>query len=110
STHRDYIYDDAERLIAVVQKHAGTLANVAKTEFVYDGLSRLRVTKEYTWNGTSWALTPNSEKRRVYDGMDVVQERDGGNNVTVTYTRDGNIGGILARRAGTTSYYYHYDG
>ena len=52
----------------------------------------------------------NPEKRRLLDGMDVVQERDDDNDVTVTYTRDGNIGGILSRRSGSTSYYFHYDG
>ena len=110
STHTEYVYDDIDRLTAVITKNPSTLANQNKTEFQYDGLSRLKVTKEFTWSGSAWTLVSNSEKRRVYDGMDVVQERDGSNSVTVTYTRDGNIGGILSRRSGSTSYYYHYDG
>ena len=105
-----YVYDDADRLTSVVTRNPSTLANVGKSEFQYDGLSRLRVTKEYTWNGTAWVIVAGSEKRRVYDGMDVVQERDGSNGVGSTYTRDGNIGGILAKRSGTTSSYFHYDG
>ena len=110
SSHTEYIYDDIDRLTAVITKHPSTLANESKTEFQYDGLSRLRISKEFTWSGSAWVVVSGSEKRRVYDGMDVVQERDDDNDVTVTYTRDGNIGGILSRRSGSTSYYYHYDG
>ena len=58
-------------------------------------------------NGT---LALQNETRRVYDGMDVVQERDQNNVVTASYTRTGNIGGILARTTSSGSVFYGYDG
>ena len=43
--------------------------------------------------------------------MDVIQERDDSNAVTTTYTRDGNIGGILSKRDDNgDDYFFHYDG
>ena len=109
--HTEYVYDDSERLIAVIKKNPTTQANLSKSEFVYDGGSRLRISREYTWDDDAWVLVPNSEKRRIYDGMDVIQERDGNNAVNATYTRDGNIGGILAKRdAQEDDYFFHYDG
>jgi hypothetical protein len=57
------------------------------------------ISHEYSWDisvtPAVWKL--QGETRRIYDGMDVVQERDAQNNVTVNYTRSGNIGGLLAR-------------
>ena len=47
-----------------------------------------------------------NEKRRVYDGMDIVQERDQNNIVTASITRAGNIGGILARTTSIGSVFY----
>src|SRR5882724_4135273 len=62
----------------------------------------------------------------VYDGLRVIQERDGSNNPLVCYARGndlsgsidgaGGIGGLLARSAGysggnfTTHAFYHADG
>ena len=97
-----YAYDDADRLSSVI------VPNASKSEFLYDGSSRLRVSKEFNWQNGAWVQT--GEVRRVYDGMNVVQERDGQNNLICTYTRSGNIGGILARTDGNGSLFYHYDG
>jgi RHS repeat-associated protein len=66
-----------------------------------------------TWNVAK-------ETHYVYDGMLVVQERDGSNNPTVSYTRGkdlsggrqgaGGIGGLLAYTStGTGDHYYHSD-
>jgi RHS repeat-associated protein len=68
--------------------------------------------------GGSWVQT--GETHYIYDGMQVVQERDGSNNPLVTYTRGldisgtldgaGGIGGLLARTRhgadGVTAYYH----
>src|SRR5690606_34065826 len=113
-----YTYDDADRLSSIAYKNTQGI-NVSKSTFVYDGLSRLRISRQYTWNTQTSAWVQRSEKRRIYDGMDVIQERDGNNDVTNSYTRNGNIGGILAMvhytpdgSGGFTSdkYFYHYDG
>jgi RHS repeat-associated protein len=109
TSQREYSYDDADRLITIIDKDPATGANQSKTEFLYDGLSRIRISQEYSWSNGAWVLTPNSEKRRIYDGMDVVQERDGSNAVVCTYTRDGNIGGILAKSTPDGNFYFHYD-
>jgi len=101
-----------------------SLTNKTKAEFIYDGLGRRRITREYTWTGTAWSAP--TETRSVYDGNLLVQEQDANNNVLVTYTRGldlsgslegaGGIGGLLARTsagsandpAGST--FYHADG
>jgi RHS repeat-associated protein len=119
-----YTYDEANRLIAIVQADETTGVNQRKSEFVYDAFSRKVISREYSWDTSVtpavWKL--DSETRRIYDGMKVVQERDAQNNVTVNYTRDGNIGGLLARtvkgQAATATtpatpdqhFFYHYDG
>ena len=77
-------------------------------QFVYDGLSRLRISRYYVRVNGQLAL--QNETRRVYDGMDVVQERDQNNVVTASYTRTGNIGGLLARTSSSGSVFYGYDG
>ncbi len=115
---RGYDYDDENQLIRITE------TNSWKSEFTYDGKLRLRVRKEYTWNGSSYAVA--TETRYVYDGMLVVQERDGNNTPTITYARGrdlsgamegaGGIGGLLAMTdhtetaATVATAYYHADG
>ena len=106
-THR-YAYDDANRLSSIVRVDAQTGANEHKSEFVYDGLSRKRITREYDWAEGDWQQI--AETRFVYSGRLVIQERDANNNVAATYTRRGNIGGLLARTTADGHFYYHYDG
>ena len=107
-----YLYDEASRLIAIESRSGASQTLNSRYEFVYDGLSRLRVSKYYVAlsNGQ---LALQNETRRVYDGMDVVQERNQYNVVTASYARTGNIGGILARTTGAGnvgSTFYGYDG
>jgi RHS repeat-associated protein len=112
-------YYDAENQLTNI-----TVAGAWRTEFVYDGLHRRRIRKEYTWTGSAWSLT--NETRYVYDSLLVLQERDGNNIPVLTYTRGldlsgtlqgaGGISGLLAlsdQRASAsnpTNYYYHADG
>jgi len=91
-----YSYDDASRLIGI------TAPDGSKWQFVYDGASRLRISRQLDKTG---ALVPGSEKRRVYLGMDVVQERDAGNNVTASYS-----GGLSARSTASGTVFYGFDG
>ena len=111
-------YDDENQLVRV------TRTNEWKTEFAYDGKMRMRVRKEYTWQSGIWNL--QSETRFIYDGMLVVQERDGNNQPQVSYTRGrdlsgsfkgaGGIGGLLARtdlsaiNSFLSTVFYHCDG
>ena len=112
-----YAYDDENQLVSVWQ------TNNWRSDFVYDGKLRCRIVKEYNWSG-SWTLV--KETRLIYDGMLVIQERDGSNNVQVGYTRGndlsgslqgaGGIGGLLARQDSTQTNsllqtaFYHCDG
>jgi len=108
---KGYGYDSANELTSV------TVTNNWREEFVYDGFGRRRVRREYVW-GNQWNLA--REVRYVYDGMNVVQERDGNNNPQVSYTRGldlsgtmqgaGGIGGLLARTDNNGSALYHTDG
>jgi RHS repeat-associated protein len=132
---RSYVYDDENRLVALyVSTHPFVLQNA--TEFLYDALGRLRIRREYSYvgapegpslpdsPGSDWQL--DSETRYLYDGRRVIQERDGSNAPTVSYTRGndlsgslegaGGIGGLLGRSHGysggnwSTHNFYHADG
>jgi len=107
-----YTYDGADELTAVIFPSAW------KTGYVYDGLGRRRIRKDYMWTNSAWAET--NEVHYVYDGMKVIQERNSNNVPLVTYTRGvdfsgtsqgaGGIGGLLARTDANGSAYYHTDG
>jgi RHS repeat-associated protein len=114
-----HTYDDKNRLVTVEREE------VWRAEFEYEGVGRLRVRKEYDFLD-DWTLA--GETRYIYDGWRVVQERDGNNTPTVSYTRGtdlsgslegaGGIGGLLARSHGysggtgnwSTHNCYHADG
>ena len=129
SDKRSYVYDDENQLQELYVDDAGGNPEKA-TEFLYDGLGRLRIRREYTYNPPSfleealWQL--DSETRYIYDGWRVTQERNGSGTPTVTYTRGtdlsgslqgaGGIGGLLGRSHGyssgnwSTHNFYHADG
>jgi hypothetical protein len=73
---RQFAYDDEDQFIQV--KVTGSW----EVDYVYDGIRRLLIRKEY--NATGTLVT---ETHYVYDGMCVIQERDGSNAPQVTYTR-----------------------
>lgn len=113
---RAFSYDDENELIAV--EDAGSW----KVEYEYDALGRRRIRKEYSWNGSGWDL--EDEKRYIYDGRLVIQERNGSNGRLVSYTRGldlsgtldgaGGIGGLIAQTDHSgyslADSYYHHDG
>lgn len=109
---RVFEYDDENQLAAVY------VPGSWRTEFVYDGLRRMRIRKEMAWNGTAWGLL--SETRYIYDGFRVVQERDGSNTPLATYARGldlsgtlegtGGIGGLLSMSDANGDFFYHADG
>jgi RHS repeat-associated protein len=108
---RSFVYDAENQLTNVYA------VGQWKTEFVYDGLGRRRIARDYGWNG-NWLKT--NETRYIYDGTLPVQERDSNNVAQVTYTRGldfsgsiqggGGIGGLLARTDASGSADYHADG
>ena len=100
-------YDDLDRLIIIDHRDtAGT--PTTGTNFYYDYANRLVTTVELSWARVQWQI--DSEKLHIYDGMDVVQERDRYNNVSAQLVRDGNIGGILSRTTAAGATFYDYDG
>jgi RHS repeat-associated protein len=109
---RSFFYDAENQLTNV------SVAGAWKSEFVYDGFGRRRITKDYTWQSGAWVRT--NETRYVYDRMLVLQERDSNNVAQVTYTRGldlsgsrqgaGGIGGLLARTDANGSSFFHGDG
>ncbi len=111
---RFFAYDPENRLLT------NWVVGAWKTEFVYDGLGRRRIERDYGWSSAiaDWQLT--NETRYMYDGWLLVQERDASNNALVTYTRGldlsgtlagaGGIGGLLASTDGSRSTFYHADG
>jgi RHS repeat-associated protein len=130
----DYVYDDENRLYQLYQLNQSP---EKATEFVYDGVGRLKRRLEYHWELWDSLLEPigdgywelDSETRYIYDGWRVIQERvvtGSGTTPTVSYTRGtdlsgslegaGGIGGLLARSHGysggnwSTHTFYHADG
>jgi RHS repeat-associated protein len=109
---RSFVFDAENHLTNV------NTAGAWKTEFVYDGLGRERIARDYTWQGGNWVKT--NETRFVCDGVLAIQERNSNNAVQVTYTRGsdlsgslsgaGGIGGLLARTDTNGSTFYHADG
>ena len=107
-----YSYDSENELTNVF------VAGSWRTDFIYDGLGRRRITKDFAWVSGSWTKT--NATRYIYDGYLILQERDKNNNPLVTYTRGldlsrsvqgaGGIGGLLARTDANGSTFYHADG
>jgi RHS repeat-associated protein len=107
-------YDDENELIRV------TVTNSFKKEYVYDGMRRLRIRKEFGWTGSAWTQT--NEIHYIYDGNVIVQLRDTNNLPMLTFTRGldlsgslqgaGGTGGLLAmtENSSSTHSYYHADG
>jgi RHS repeat-associated protein len=106
-----YTFDDADRLTGIVRKDTSG-NNLSRSEYSYDGLNRLRFSRESTWQLGAWVM--GAGVWRVYEGMNVVQERDGSGALLAGYTRGldigSGIGGLLAKTTSTGSFYYHYDG
>jgi len=109
---RSFGYDSENQLTNI------TVAGQWRSDFVYDGLNRRRIARDYSWNGSAWVET--NEVRYIYDGNLLIQERDASNNPLVTYTRgvdlndglwsSGGIGGLLARTDTNGSTFYRADG
>jgi RHS repeat-associated protein len=101
---RSFNYDVENQLTNVM------VAGQWQRSFIYDGMNRRRIARDYIWQGSAWALT--NETRFIYDGNLVIQERDGNNVAQVSYTR--GIGGLLALTQHSTPnpqhFYYHADG
>ena len=102
-----YSYDDANRLIRIERRDAQNVP-LSKSEFVYDYASRNEISREFTYANGAWTQT--NEKRRVFNGLDVIQERNAANQVTAQLVRVGNIGGILSHSTATGATFYGYDG
>ena len=102
-----YSYDDADRLVKI-ERRTATGAPQGFSDFVYDYASRKAISREWVYQNGAFVKT--EEKRRVFDGMDVVQERNAGNEVTAQLVRDGNISGILSRTTAAGASFYGYDG
>jgi len=83
---RIYTWDAAKRLIRVQEK-----STAQKSEFAYDGLSRMTVRKEYA----SATATPN-EVRYLWCGDKICQSRDGQDNVVSRYYTEGELQGSTA--------------
>jgi RHS repeat-associated protein len=116
-----FTYDAENRLSSMTTPSDGGM-------FHYDGLGRLRVRDVYYPDGDDPdTLAFAYSVEYFYDGMRVIQERNGDNNPLVSYTRGpdlsttmegaGGIGGLLARSAGvdgggnfTNHAYYFADG
>ncbi|MGI8966412.1 MAG: RHS repeat-associated core domain-containing protein, partial [Limisphaerales bacterium] len=116
-----YGYDDENQLTFV------ELPGEWRTDFIYDGMGRLRQRTESQYGGgdpmTDWQVMAVTEY--IYDGRRVIQERDINNTPQVSYTRGndlsgsiegaGGIGGLLARSEYASATWtnhacYHADG
>jgi RHS repeat-associated protein len=109
---RTFGYDSENQLTNVM------VAGQWRSSFIYDGLNRRRIARDYYWQSGTWVET--NEVHYIYDGYLVIQERNSNNVPQVTYTRGldlsgdlwdaGGIGGLLARTDTNGSAFYHADG
>jgi RHS repeat-associated protein len=113
-------YNAEDQLVGLVVTDG--IYNLTQSGFIYDGLRRVRVRTEASWQANAWVT--NQVVRYVYDGMQVLQEQDGSNQAQVTYTRGldlsgsfggaGGVGSLLSRshHSGQTvnHFYYYADG
>ena len=102
-----FAYDDVNRLFRIERRNAAN-APLSKSEFVYDYASRKAISLEFTYTAGAWSKT--GEKRRVFDGLVVIQERNEGNQVTAQLVREGNTAGILSRTTVAGATFFGYDG
>ena len=86
-------YDDENQLVSVIA------TNQFKKEFIYDGLRRMRVRKEFAWIGSAWVQS--NETHFIYDGLVIVQMRDANNAPTLSFTRGLDLSGSLHGAGGT---------
>ncbi len=90
-------YDPENRLMKV----SGSGVDVS---YAYDGEGRR------SWAKEGAVVTTNY----LYDGLNVILERNSAGATNVSYIRNpnapGGIGGIISSTAGTQQNYYHYDG
>ncbi len=106
-TRTVYFYDDADRLVRIERRNVNN-DPIQIGEFGYDYASRRVMSRDYTHNGTTWVKT--DERNRVFDGLDVIQERHANNYLIAHIVRDGGVGGILSRWSADGPAYYGYDG
>ena len=88
-----YTYDCANELTAV------TLTNCWKTGYALRRLRPAAHSERLRLDGNAWAET--NEVHYVYDGMNVLQERNSNNVPLVTYTRGVDLRGTRQGRAGS---------
>jgi RHS repeat-associated protein len=86
-----YFYDAQNRL-----NYAQAGSNIYR--ITYDSKNRV---VERTVNGTPMFF--------VYDGWDLIEERDGSNNVLATYVHGVKQDELLTRTSGSTTVYYHHN-
>ena len=103
-------YDAENRLLVATNFVSGV--PTTKTDFSYDGMSRLRKRLESTYSSgggssapgrlgpgsSGWTVT--NETRYIYDGMREIQERDSNNVPVVSYTRGSDLSAPLLGGAG----------
>ena len=98
-----YTYDYENRLTEI------THADSSASEYTYDGVGKRIKTVEKNSQGTVTSTT-----KFLYDGLNVVIERDASDQTTAAYTRGqsygGGIGGIISKKTSATTSYFHYDG
>jgi RHS repeat-associated protein len=87
----DYTFDENNRLIQVVSPPSSVIS-----QYAYDALGR-RISK----------VVGSATTVFLYDNARIIEERDGSNNVQVTYTYGNYIDEALTKDAGSDRYYYH---
>jgi RHS repeat-associated protein len=97
-------YDDENRLVT------NYVAGAWKGEFVYDGANRCRIQRDYKWDAGTSGWSKTNEVRLFYDGVAVIQERDGNNTPVVSYSRTGSSPLARTDHASSSHAYYHTDG
>ena len=91
---RRYHYDFRNRLVEVRQGPSDTLV----VQYLYDALGR---------RGERVLANPSSRVRFLFDGLQCVEERDQGNNITRQYVWGEDVNNLLEIRTATEVFYAH---
>lgn len=99
------IFDAQNRLTEVAP--SAPAEGGKKITFAYDGRNRCVNRKTYSWASDNWQLL--TDHFLIYDGWNLIEERDGNGTLLQTYIHGPRVDEILLKVTGANAIYYHHD-
>jgi len=115
-----YTWDAENRLIQMTNLTTIAADARKKLVFTYDFLGRRATKKVYPWSSTNYSTTSQTDLKFLHDGWNLVSEIDSTNGIARSYVWGmdlggslqgaGGVGGLLAGKDSTVTYFPAYDG